>query len=217
MKQETVILGKRVLFQLLYGRTKKQFQQFRQFMTIPLLKLKGPYKLRDNSHANKYLVLNLLQTTHHTWGGVDKRDQYTQYYVFNHKTLKWPKRIFFKMLEILKNNSFSLFLLSPNHQAASSKSLLTFLQFSLSVAMGHINGYTTRENPRGRPSTVPLEITLTQRHVLPADLVNKSWCHVCYARYASGKQEKKCQTRYGCSDCRKLFMSTKMFRHVPFC
>ena len=120
------------------------------------------------------------------------------------------------MLEILKYNSFRLFLLSPNHQPAPSKSPLTFLQFSQSVAMGLINRYTTRENPRGRQSTVPLEIRLTQRH-LPADLVNKSWCHVCYARYASGKQEKKCQTRYGCSDCRKLFMSTKMFRHVPFC
>ena len=24
-------------------------------------------------------------------GGADKCDQYTQYYVFNHKTLKWPK------------------------------------------------------------------------------------------------------------------------------
>jgi len=143
-------------------------------------------------------------------GGVDKCDQYIQYYVFNHKTLKWPKRIFFKMLEILKYNSFRLFLLSPNHQPAPSKSPLTFLQFSQSVAMGLINGYTTRENPRGRPSTVPLEIRLTQRH-LPADLVNKSWCHVCYARYASGKQEKKCQTRYGCSDCRKHLCLPKCF------
>ena len=40
-------------------------------------------------------------------------DRYIQYYVFKHKTLKWSKRIFFKMLEILKYNAYWLFLLSP--------------------------------------------------------------------------------------------------------
>ncbi|CAC5395945.1 unnamed protein product [Mytilus coruscus] len=136
-------------------------------------------------------------TTH--MGGVDRCDQYIQYYFFGHKTLKWPKRVFFKMLEIIKFNAYRLFQISPNHQQTTS---MTFLEFSKSVATKLIAGYTTRDNRRGRPSNLPVEIRLTHRH-LPADLGNKTWCHVCWARVANGTQEKRCQTKYGCVECSK--------------
>ncbi|CAC5389166.1 unnamed protein product [Mytilus coruscus] len=75
-------------------------------------------------------------------GGVDCCDQYIQYYFFGHKTLKWPKSVFFKMLEIIKFNAYRLFQISPNHQQTTS---MTFLEFSKSVATKLIAGYTVRD------------------------------------------------------------------------
>ena len=73
-------------------------------------------------------------------GGVNRADQYIQYYVFQYKTLKWPKRIFFTMLEILKFNAFRLFLCSLNHQPGPNRRTLPLLDFSKAVAEGLIGG-----------------------------------------------------------------------------
>ena len=135
-------------------------------------------------------------------GGVDRTDQYIQYYNFQHKTLKWPKRIFFTMLEILKYNAYRLFSMSPNHQPGPGKTQLTFLQFSKSVATGLIAGYAGGAVRKGRPALVPVDHRLTQRH-LPATLETRSWCHVCYMKVKAGSQEKRAQTKYGCRDCGK--------------
>lgn len=135
-------------------------------------------------------------------GGVDRANQYTQYYVFQHKTLKWPKRIFFTMLEILKFNAFKLFLCSPNHQPGPNRRTLTFLDFSKAVAEGLIGGYTGGSVRMGRPSLVPVEARLSQRH-LPGTFQTKSWCHVCHMRVQSNQQDKRKQTKYGCLECGK--------------
>ncbi|XP_071132614.1 uncharacterized protein [Mytilus edulis] len=66
-------------------------------------------------------------------------------------------------------------------------------------------GCTTRSNSRRSPSNLPVEHfedRLTHRH-LPADLGNKTWCHVCYAMVSKGTQEKRRQTKYGCAECSK--------------
>ncbi|CAC5385904.1 unnamed protein product [Mytilus coruscus] len=74
-------------------------------------------------------------------GGVDKADQYIQYYCFNQKTQKWYKRVFFKFLEILKYNAYRLFLLSPNHQTVGNSPAMTYLQFSRQIASSLIDEY----------------------------------------------------------------------------
>ncbi|CAG2241919.1 unnamed protein product [Mytilus edulis] len=135
-------------------------------------------------------------------GGVDRADQYIQYYVFQHKTLKWPKRIFFTMIEMLKFNAFRLFLASPHHQPGPGKRPLTFLKFSKGVAAGLIGGYTGGSVRKGRPSLVPVDDRLTQRH-LPGSFGNKSWCHVCHMRVKNNQQDTRRQTKYGCLDCGK--------------
>lgn len=142
-------------------------------------------------------------------GAVDKCDQYIQYYVFNHKTLKWPKRVFFKLLEILKFNAFVLFIASPHHQPGPNTSPMTFLQFSKKVATGLVAGYTGNLS-RGRPSLLPAEIRLSHRH-MPSEFEKKSWCHVCWARVARGTQEKRSQTKFGCRDCSKHLCMPKCF------
>ena len=135
-------------------------------------------------------------------GGVDRCDQMMQYYSFGRKTTKWTKRVFFKLLEITKVNAFILFSKSEHHQPPPGKPNLSLLQFTQRLISGLIDGY---HNPakRGRPSvTVPNEVRLTARH-LPAKLPNKSWCHVCWRRVASGRQEKRRQTIYGCTECQR--------------
>lgn len=144
-------------------------------------------------------------------GGVDRADQYIQYYVFQHKTLKWPKRVFFTMLEILKFNAFILFTKSPNHQPQPGKPQLTFLKFSKSVASGLIGDFANAQNRRGRPALAPVEIRLTERH-MPDTFPNRSWCHVCWARVRSGVQDSRKQTKYGCLSCQKHLCLPDCFR-----
>ncbi|XP_076073409.1 uncharacterized protein LOC143045017 isoform X4 [Mytilus galloprovincialis] len=66
-------------------------------------------------------------------------------------------------------------------------------------------GCTTRSNSRRSPSNLlveHVEVRLKHRH-FPADLGNKTWCHICWARVANGTQEKRRQTKYGCAECSK--------------
>lgn len=119
-------------------------------------------------------------------GGVDRADQYIQYYSYNHKTLKWSKKVFFVLIEMAKFNAFKLFLMSHNQQS------MTFLDFSLSVAKGLVGGYYS-EVQRGRPTLVPLENRLVQR-LMPFAFEKKSKCHLCYMRTKNGLQETVCKT-----------------------
>ena len=41
--------------------------------------------------------------------GVDRMDQMISYYPFTRKTIKWPKKVFFYLLEISLYNSFVIF------------------------------------------------------------------------------------------------------------
>lgn len=161
--------------------------------------------------SNPYLVLKLWPTTHHIW---EVSTSATNLYstMFSSTSLKWPKRIFFKVLEIHKYNEYRLFLLSPNLSACNFKVFIDFSSIFPECSHGsycwiHYQGKSKGEI---RPSTIPVEVRLAQRH-LPADLENKTWGHVCWACVSNGKQEKKCQKRYGCLECRK-----HLFHHVPF-
>ena len=56
--------------------------------------------------------------------GVDTDDQYLAYYPFIHKTVKWPKKVFFYLLQCALFNSYVVFTKSnPN----SHKSFLDYL------------------------------------------------------------------------------------------
>ncbi|XP_021341429.1 piggyBac transposable element-derived protein 4-like [Mizuhopecten yessoensis] len=134
-------------------------------------------------------------------GGVDKADQFIQYYSFNHKTRKWTVKVFFRLLEVMKLNAYQLFLQSPHHQPGQGKQQLSFLQFTQSIIRGLVDGFTSTAR-KGRPSLLPLDDRLTQRH-LPGTLESRSWCHVCYMRCKSGLQDKTSQTKFGCTECRK--------------
>lgn len=75
--------------------------------------------------SNPYLVLKLCPTTHHIW---EVSTSATNLYstMFSSTSLKWPKRIFFKVLEIHKYNEYRLFLLSPNLSACNFKVFIDF-------------------------------------------------------------------------------------------
>ncbi|XP_033729744.1 piggyBac transposable element-derived protein 4-like, partial [Pecten maximus] len=131
----------------------------------------------NNELARAFLVpcpkLIADYTSH--MGGVDKADQYLQYYSFNHKTRKWTVKVFFRLLEIMKLNAYQLFLQSPHHLPGQGKQQLSFLQFTQSIIKGLVGGFTSGAR-KGRPSLLPLADRLTQRH-LPGTLPSRSWCH----------------------------------------
>lgn len=41
--------------------------------------------------------------------GIDRQDQMMSYYLSERKTIRWPKRLFFHLLELLMYNSYYLF------------------------------------------------------------------------------------------------------------
>ena len=144
-------------------------------------------------------------------GGVDRCDQYIQYYSFGRKTTKWPLRVFFKLLEMAKANSYTLHKQSPNHQPPPGKSHIGLLQFTLKLIAGLIGAYSN-PNKRGRPRLMPVEpeVRLTARH-FPTRLPNRSWCHVCWKRVAEGRQDSRKQTFFGCQECRKHLCNPECF------
>jgi hypothetical protein len=72
------------------------------------------------SHHDKRLV-NMISTLH---TAADTADQYLVYYPFIHKTVKWPKKVFFYLLQCALSNSYVIFTKSnPN----SHQSLLDYL------------------------------------------------------------------------------------------
>ncbi|CAG2185060.1 KRAB [Mytilus edulis] len=96
-----------------------------------------------------------------------------------------------------------LFLLSPNHQTVGNSPAMTFLTFSRQMTSSLIDGYVGISN-KGRQAAAPVQSRLTERH-MPNVVGNKSWCHVCRAKVAAGRQEKRRQTIYGCNECGKHF------------
>jgi len=56
--------------------------------------------------------------------GVDTEDQYLTYYPFIHKTVKWPKKVFFYLLQCCLFNSYVTF---SKNNPNSSKSFLDFI------------------------------------------------------------------------------------------
>ncbi|XP_071151167.1 piggyBac transposable element-derived protein 4-like [Mytilus edulis] len=197
--EETVNLGKRGQFSATVWKDKKNVSVISTIHDNSLTEVSRIVQQEGQFQRQQLQCPKMVADYTSHMGGVDRCDQYIQYYFFCHKTNKWPKRVFFKMLEIIKFNAYRLLQMSPNHQQTTS---MTYLDFSKSVATQLIAGYTTRDNRRGRPSNLPVEVRLTHRH-LPADLGNKTWCHVCWHRVANDTQEKRRQTKYGCVECSK--------------
>jgi hypothetical protein len=143
-------------------------------------------------------------------GGVDRADQFAQYYFSNRKTHKWNVKALLYLLEICKTNAFLLYKASPNHQLRQGERPMSLLKFTMAVAKELVSSPIPVIR-RGRHSLEPLPTCLTNR-CMPGTLAKRSWCVVCSKRVLSGKQEKKRQTGFGCEDCNQHLCLPDCFR-----
>ncbi|XP_048577744.1 piggyBac transposable element-derived protein 4-like [Nematostella vectensis] len=73
-------------------------------------------------------------------GGVDKADQYRQYYEVTRHAQKWWRYLFWFGLDVAVVNAHILMNLAPNHPS------LTQLKFRVELARGLINGFSSRKH-----------------------------------------------------------------------
>ena len=78
-------------------------------------------------------------------GGIDHNDQLLVYFAFGRKTLKWWKRVFWRLPEIALVNSRVLHKLKPGNESVTQKHFRLNLCHSLVQPL-----FTLRENPGAR-------------------------------------------------------------------
>jgi hypothetical protein len=70
-------------------------------------------------------------------GGTDLCDQYTSYYEFEHRTLKWHRRIFTHFMVVAMRNAHILYLTDPKrHLLVSMRSFRTFVETVICQILG---------------------------------------------------------------------------------
>ena len=138
--------------------------------------------------------------------GVDRLDQMISYYSFTRKTMKWPKKVFFYLLEISLYNSFVLY------KAKNSQTKLTLRSFHYKVIEKlcriSIDDYSSSSDDDGPPPRAPsydpasrlkggfirhqpAEFPPTEKKKLPMRR-----CRVCY------KNGIRKDTRSYCKECK---------------
>ena len=152
------------------------------------------------SHARAAVVKPVvIDNYNHSMNGVDIADQYTVYYSFIRKTVKWWRKLFFWMLETAVVNSYILY-------RDSTSSPKSHIQYRRALVDSLASNYITTAPPRpraGRPrkrshpeSNDPER--LNQRlHLLSKETVQRD-CVVC------SKTEKRVRPCYKCKTCRDM-------------
>lgn len=128
-------------------------------------------------------------------GGVDRADQYAQYYISDRKTRKWNAKVIFYLLEIAKVNAWIMY------KARHPNTKMSILNFTLKV-IENLVAAPVPEVRRGRPVHGDLPSRLTNR-CLPGTFPKPSKCAVCSKKFRAGKIPKLHQTTYGCLTCGK--------------
>lgn len=136
-------------------------------------------------------------------GGVDRADQYAQYYIGDRKTRKWNVKLLFYLFEIAKTNAWILF------KARHPRMKISLLQFSMRM-IEELLATDVPQKRRGRPSLNDRPSRLTDR-CLPGTFPKPSTCAVCAKRFRAGKIPKLHQTTYGCLTCGKHLCLPRCF------
>ena len=118
-------------------------------------------------------------------------DQLIMYYGFSHRSVKWWKRVFFHLVDVVLVNSHILY-----KEATQSK--ITQLDFRLAVARGLIEGYTRPPHRTRHLSAPDLPLRLTERPFPEPIPGGKRFdCIVCSNRGAGQRHT----TGYRCKLC----------------
>lgn len=127
-------------------------------------------------------------------GGVDLADHYISSYSFTRKTMKWWRKIFFWLLEVVTVNSYILF--DSNRNPGNKK--VSQRQFRKMLIKQLVRGVKNTRK-RGRPSSFDEEDRLDGKLHLLGELQgnSKKECVVCSRREPKGRK----RTMYYCETC----------------
>ncbi|XP_041480389.1 piggyBac transposable element-derived protein 4-like [Lytechinus variegatus] len=145
-----------------------------------------------------------IEAYNQNMGGVDKADQFFQYYIHAHRTVKWWKKVFFHIIEMSLHNAYII------HHACNPDSKLDSLGFRLKVIHGLLENWPrNRTHMRRRAQGPDQPERLTGRH-FPKKVEGDSRpdCIVCSNRSVRGGRK---QTRDMCRDCDRPMCAVPCF------
>ena len=128
-------------------------------------------------------------------GGVDMGDQLLSYYGFNHRTVKWYRRVAFYMLDMAIVNAYILYKMSTQ-----DKKHVSHMHFRIEVAKGLL------ERAGDDITSLALQhcnepfARLHERHFLekiPNTNSRQLDCHVCSGKKGNGRKT----TTFRCKQC----------------
>nr|XP_054750234.1 piggyBac transposable element-derived protein 4-like [Lytechinus pictus] len=141
-----------------------------------------------------------ISTYNKHMGGVDKADQLIQYYLHQHRSLKWWKRIFFHLLETTLVNAHIIYK-SYDHPK------LDLLQFRVKVIKAFFGWPRAQHGRRGSREGPAIARLTPGAHFLKR-VESRPDCVVCSNRYIRGGRK---QTQFVCKSCDKAMCPTECF------
>ena len=115
------------------------------------------------------------------YDGVDRMDQMMSYYTFQRKTIKWWRKVFFWLLEVIVHNAFTLYRV---HTSSTRK--LSLKDFRRQLAVELCQGIVQNVSSMHRRHDQSLE-RLQGRH-FPDKSRKRRDCRVCSKRGAMGER-----------------------------
>lgn len=138
---------------------------------------------------------NMINTYNRNMNGCDKLDQKVSYYgVFERKTVKWWKKLFYWMLEVTQANAYILFCLSG---AAGRKkiSLKDYKKMLMTQLTQHVVAMAQEKKLAGRqPEVSCLEKVNGRRHIVDFSDRDRACAHC-------STSAKRVRTHFFCSGC----------------
>ena len=130
-------------------------------------------------------------------GGVDKFDQYKNYYPSGHHAKKWWKLLFFNLLDMAITNSYICY--KNNHDNVS---LLDFRD-NIVNELFHKVDIRKKRSAMDEPSTHGPSISIHNEHVL----INSGKSSICLLCKKEGRKAPKgaILTKFKCTKCNKGF------------
>ena len=138
--------------------------------------------------------------------GVDTSDQLASYHPFEHRTVKWYKKLFFRFLALVEVNSFLIYKKVTASQEPDLRRPLSHAQFTTQLVKDLVGGIEQLppRKPRGRPMTqpaperlVPVEHQHFPHHIPPTASKGHPARH-CIVCKAVGKRK---DSVFLCSQC----------------
>ena len=128
-------------------------------------------------------------------GGMDASDQMAATYRFIRKYVKWSKKLFFYLLDIVVLNSFYLY-----KEVGGSERFLDFRKHLLKeLVQSGMNDIPTYPS-RGRPHSLPSSTRLVGRH-FPVAIPPTEMKGPCKRCVVCSSHNKRKHTKYKCATC----------------